>query len=704
VSASYDPVEAFMIIWSAEDGKMLRMFEQPGGIADMRISLDGEMIVSAGLNRTIRIDEKVLTQPHLVYALEVYNRSGGLDHLKDLFTMFPGLLYEHWQNKNILLYLLEIDNVEFFSEVVTIAPLSIFATLISQDGTPKNILGCAIEMNADRCIQVMLEVYTELLTEGQEELDLPHDYIPDDSKYIPYNPAKASYPYYPLVEINYLIQIASITKFRLLFVEFIKRLKCVKTEDSILLGSAKRGLLPGGGKLIAGSDSLHSSRFWEDYIVNDDSAPAIEAYVVPLKNIASLNSNFLQDIVDVAEKERRFDIFACEIIEILLTFKWNTFIKPMFVRDLRVHYLYMIIYWASVLYVSKYSNDPHPAIIILYVLLIALFAYIFKMNIVQMLKTVHTMHDVPDYFSNTRNICSFLSLLGVFFTIIVQLGLYVKADTDASTLLNLHNGCAAITCPLLTIDILFFLKNLRRKGALIRMIFKMIQSTTVFFGVLCMVVLAFAASFTVLLKDSQNYSTYSRSVMSVFGFLVGNFNIEEINDSSLPFIANGLLLTFLLFVSITVLNLMIAMVGDKYDEVNNSSKADATYSMARLILRYERVISMSDKLKHEHLWYPVWLQVARNSMSGNSFNDGGYKWAGRIQRLEECMTYNTTLVKAHTKKLVEPNSVIINQLNDSIGTLQKEQQQLKEDIKQIILLLGQSKKDEKKDEMEEFMM
>jgi WD40 repeat protein len=706
ISASYDPVEAFMIIWSAEDGKMLRMFEQPGGIADMRISSDGDMIVSAGLNRTIRIDEKVLTQPHLLYALEVYNRSGGLDHLKDLFTMFPGLLYEHWQNKNILLSLLEIDNVEFFSEVVTIAPLSIFATLISQDGTPKNILGCAIEMNADKCIRVMLEVYTELLTEDQEDLDLDHDYIPDDSKYIPYNPTKSRYPYYPLVEINYLIQIASITKFRIMFVEFIRRLKCVKTEDAILLGCAKRALISGDGQLIVGSDSLHCDRFWEDYIVNDDSAPAIEAFVVPLKNIASLNSNFLKDIVDVAEKERRFDIFTSEIIEILLTFKWNTFIKPMFVRDLRIHYLYAVIYCANVIHMSKYSDAPHPATIALYVLLIALFAYICKLNVVQMVGTVHGIQDLRKYFSNIRNICSYLSLLGAFFTILFQLGLYVKQDSDSSTLLSAHNGCAAITCPLLIIDILFFLKNLRRKGALIRMIFKMIECTKVFFGVLCMVVLAFAASFTVIFKDSQNYSTYLRSVMSVFGFLVGNFSIEEINDSSLPLIGNILLLTFLLFVSITVLNLMIAMVGDKYDEVTNTSKADATYSMARLILRYERVISMSDKLKHEHEWYPVWLQVARNSNSGNSFNDGGYKWAGRIQRLEECMAYNTSMMKTHTKRLVEPSSAIINHLKSNIDHLQKEQQQLKEDVKQIILLLEQqAKKDEEeKDPFVDFMM
>ena len=707
VSASYDPVEAFMILWSAESGKMLRMFEQPGGIADVRISLDGDMVVSAGLDRTIRIDEKVLTQPHLLYALEVYNRSGGLDHLKDLFTMFPGLLYEHWQNKNILLNLLEADNVDFFSEVVTIAPLSIFATLISQDGTPKNILGCAIEMKADQCIRVMLEVYTELLTEYQEDLDLTHDYIPDDSKYIPYNPDLASYPYYPLVEINYLIQIAAITKFRILFVEFIKRLKCVKSEDSILLGSAKRGLLPGDGQLIAGSQSLHCENFWEDYVVNDDSAPAIEAFVVPLKNIASLNSNFLQDIVDVAEKERRFDIFQCEIIEILLTFKWKTFIKPMFVRDLRIHYLYVVIYCINVIYMSKNSDDPHPAIIVLYVLLIGLFAYISKLNIVQLMGTVSALSDVPKYFANIRNICSYTSLLGTFATIIFQLCLYVKADTDSSVLLSAHNGCAAITCPLLVIEILFFLKNLRRKGALIRMIFKMIDGTKVFFGVLCMVVLAFASSFTVLFKDTENYSTFWRSVMSVFGLLVGNFSIEEINDSSLPFLANILLLIFLLFVSITVLNLMIAMVSDKYDEVTNNSQATATYAMARLILRYERVISMSEKLKNEQLWYPVWLQVARNRIATNSFNDGRYKWVGRIQRLEECMTYNTSLVKAHTKKLVEPSNDVITKLHNDIDTLQKDQQTLQEDVKQIILLLEQQAKKEDGDKdslLDAFMM
>ena len=700
VSASYDPVEPFLILWSVETGKMLRMFEQQGGIAEMRISADGEMIVSAGLDGNVRLDENVLTQPHLLYALEVYQRSGGLNHLKDLFTMFPGLLYEHYRNQNILLSLLEVDNVEFFSEVVTIAPLSIFATLISQDGTPKNILGCALEMKADKCVQVMLEVYTELLTEGQEELELPHDYIPDDSKYIPYNPEKAQYPYYPLVEIQLLIEIASMTKFRTKFVEFIKLLKCVRTEDTILLGSSKRALLP-GGLLIRGSESLHCDRFWEDYVMNDDSAPAIEAYVVPLKNIASLNSNFLQDIVDVAEKERRFDIFTCEIIEVLLSFKWETFIKPMFVRDLRIHYVYVMFYWANVICMSKRSNEQHPLQVVIYILLILLFVFVSKLDIFLMFGS---MHDLGGFFSNARNLCSFLSMFGVLLTIFLQLGLYIKEDNDSSVLLSAHNGVAAITCPLLIVNILFLLKSLRRKGALVRTTFKIIQSSRTFFGVLFMVILSFAASLAVIFNNSENYSTYPRAIMSVFGFLMGNFNLDELNDSSIPLIANVLLLIFMLMVSITALNLLIALIGDKYDEVNNSYKADASYAMARLILRYERVISNPEKIKNEHLWYPTWLQVARNRTSGDSISDGGYKWFGRIQRLEECMSANTAHIKAHTKKLIEPSSAVISSLTANIDHLQKEQQLLKEDVKHIISLLSKAKKDEKKDDTDELTM
>ena len=55
--------------------------------------------------------------------------------------------------------------------------------------------------------------------------------------------------------------------------------------------------------------------------------------------------------------------------------------------------------------------------------------------------------------------------------------------------------------------------------------------------------------------------------MTIYGFLLGSYSIEDMSKASNPHLATLLVAIFMFVVVIVLLNLLIAIMGDKYDEV-----------------------------------------------------------------------------------------------------------------------------------------
>ena len=90
---------------------------------------------------------------------------------------------------------------------------------------------------------------------------------------------------------------------------------------------------------------------------------------------------------------------------------------------------------------------------------------------------------------------------------------------------------------------------------------------------------------------------------------------------------------FMFFVQIVLLNLLIAIMGDIFDEVQARSSAEACYGRAKLMVQYESLFTESYKKDHPE-FYPRYLFVLKRHEADGS---GDTAWAGRIKEIKQAI-------------------------------------------------------------------
>jgi len=193
---------------------------------------------------------------------------------------------------------------------------------------------------------------------------------------------------------------------------------------------------------------------------------------------------------------------------------------------------------------------------------------------------------------------------------------------------------SAVALPLLACQILFYLGGMESTGSLIRMIIKIIHGIKGLVLILVIMVVFFAGSYTVLFQSQpmDGYDGFDSAVLTVYGFLFGSYDVLAFDTSTSPILAKLLVCVFLFFVVIVLLNLLIALMGDIFDEVQARAEQESTFGKAKLIVEYEALFSTAYKKRHEKEFYPIWLHVLKKGKEvDNQKDDTG--WKGRTEEL-----------------------------------------------------------------------
>ena len=236
-------------------------------------------------------------------------------------------------------------------------------------------------------------------------------------------------------------------------------------------------------------------------------------------------------------------------------------------------------------------------------------------------------------------------------------------DSDGKTTVIL----SAIVMPLLACEILFFLGGLESTGPLIRMIIKIIHGIKGLIIIFIIMIVSFAGSYTVLFQIDpvEGYDAFDSSLLTVYGYLFGNYDVTIFDTSISPSLSKFLISIFLFFVVIVLLNLLIALMGDIFDEVQAKSQSESTYGKAKLIVEYESLFSEGYKKRNEKEFYPVWLHVLKKGKEvDNEKEEVG--WKGRTEEIRkeimklEAQNLNLEVQNAELK---EQNKLIICMLD-----------------------------------------
>ncbi|CAF1371489.1 unnamed protein product [Rotaria sordida] len=145
-------------------------------------------------------------------------------------------------------------------------------------------------------------------------------------------------------------------------------------------------------------------------------------------------------------------------------------------------------------------------------------------------------------------------------------------------------------------NMLFFITPFQFTGPFVIMIYKMLFNDVLrFFIIYIIFLVGFAQSFCILF-NGYGLEGYMSSIKLCFLGLLGDFDLDYYIGGEYPLTSVILLIFYVVLITILLLNLLIAMMGDTYTDVKRSAKKLWHLERARIALQIQNSMPTSKRL------------------------------------------------------------------------------------------------------------
>jgi len=193
-----------------------------------------------------------------------------------------------------------------------------------------------------------------------------------------------------------------------------------------------------------------------------------------------------------------------------------------------------------------------------------------------------------EYFSSRRFIWNFIDIASsslVIVTSIVVLGIF-----DIGNAILVIGGLASF---LVWIKLFYFLRIFRPTSSFIRMIVEMIKDIRIFLLIFFIAIFAFANFYYVIEKGNKNENVvedfkgnYAGAIIYTYMQALGELGNDNIGASAFPSLYWIIFFMSTILLTITMLNLLIAIMGDTFDRVQEVAKEAQSKEICSFIEEY----------------------------------------------------------------------------------------------------------------------
>ena len=381
---------------------------------------------------------------------------------------------------------------------------------------------------------------------------------------------------------------------------------------------------------------------------------AVVPYLVPIPDIAAIDSPFLRTLVMAADQVDDTSVFTNEVVKVIIAFKWKYFVKRKFTVDFLVNLVYFLTYLYT--FLTFRGAIYLEGRLVLWVILLGLLGYLMFREVIQLFsgklendvlatKQLQELSFVRRwrgriiaYVTNGWNLFNNLSYAIMLYSIILQIRYFAlvhtsDGDSNSASPSNTGNNdddnvladrewlkqsataVAAAALPCFIPNLLYYLSGFTVVGPTIRKIIKITNAVMFFVGIIVFITVTFAASFNLLFGEkNQNFGTFISSILTVIQFMNG-VEFDRPNDSQFPPLDVVLRILYLGAVNIILLNLLIAIMGDIQTQVDENAEGETGNSRAKIVLEYEDLMILwsdwnivTNRSKFNE-YFPKWIQI-----------------------------------------------------------------------------------------------
>jgi hypothetical protein len=314
--------------------------------------------------------------------------------------------------------------------------------------------------------------------------------------------------------------------------------------------------------------SAAQARKTRDYINNREGKTFT---FLPLVN--AVHMDMLQAYTRTCVELDSVEIFNSEVGKLALSYAWRRSGLKVHLRKMWVYLVYIVISTVSLLMFNEILDRESiapiaPALIVAQLAINVFFIkeewQQFSVTPLDYLKDVWNCLDLIVIFTNTT--ANVLRLIHLKDSIATEVLLCV------SSIVSYFN-------------ILYFLRAFESTGPLVSMILRISKDIRYLMFVVLLVCMGFSQAFWIVSRNDRSlpFSTFEGAVLYSFVFLLGGFDPTLFEGIPLYRFAIAMSSIYMIIVSILLLNLLIALMGDSYGSVKEKGLAQWKLEQAQII-------------------------------------------------------------------------------------------------------------------------
>lgn len=317
----------------------------------------------------------------------------------------------------------------------------------------------------------------------------------------------------------------------------------------------------------------------------------------PLDGLDSVDKNGKSDehsallITMNGKTSDHLDMLNSGIIYRLLEEKWKAFARGKFYRRLLFAILYLLFFSLSIYFRPRNldflrietSEDVFRVVAESITVLGALIYVVLEIKdvlISQGIKTqLNTLRDAPG-----KAIFLVSCLL-----VITALPCRYLGSRNAETILLI------LAAPMAWCYLLFFCRGFGAIGPFVDMIYRMCAGDmSRFFIIYIIYLLGLAQAFSHVMKGVEGYQNEGYTIMTLMRMTFGEFDFFTFEESRHATLAKLLFFYFMLFVTVLLMNMLIAMMANTYQNISDRSEKEWRRQWAQIIMVLERSVKPSE--------------------------------------------------------------------------------------------------------------
>jgi WD40 repeat protein len=319
---------------------------------------------------------------------------------------------------------------------------------------------------------------------------------------------------------------------------------------------------------------------------------------LPIRDL--IRMDFLKTLCDTCEELDSVAIFDSDVGQISLSYAWRLFGRKVHTFSMAMYFLYVLVASVSIYSFHQIKGGQHTWIVSLILIAVQLgldLYFVYKEGGQFLMGPIEFLTDIWNVIDGGIIVSGVAGNL---------LRLSYWEDTEASRVM------LSLTSILMWFNVLFYLRAFESTGPLVSMILRIAEDMKSLMMVVFLVLLGFSQAFWLLSSQRPDldgdpstnpFATIPSSLINSFSFMLGGY--DPLAFDSVPLESFALLLScvYMLIVSILLLNLLIAMMGDSYSDVREKGLAQWRLEQCQLIIENAATMTEADRTRSDEIFF-----------------------------------------------------------------------------------------------------